>query len=214
MKESIPKVITISRQMGSGGSYVGYSAAKELGFQYIDREILRQAAERLHTDPEALEHLEERSPGLLEKITQGFSYGMPEIAVSPIRKQAVDYKELFALEGKIMNEIVDHCRAVIVGRGGFYVLRNRPEVFKVFIHAPLEFRLARLMTAQKTNDIKEIKARLKESDQVRARFIKEIAGLDWMDSRNYHLCFDSSVIDFSTITTVIVDWVKKKGAEV
>jgi cytidylate kinase len=213
MKVQNPKVITISRQMGSGGSYVGYLTAKELGFQYVDRELLRQAAERLHTDPEALEHLEERSPGLLEKITQGFSYGMPEIAVSPLRKQAVDYKELFALEGKIMNEIADYYRAVIVGRGGFYILRNRPEVFRVFIHAPQEFRLNRLMAAQKTNDIKELKARLKESDQVRARFIKEMAGVDWTDSRNYHLCFDSSMIDFSTITTVIVNWVKKGGGE-
>ncbi|MEW6184953.1 MAG: cytidylate kinase-like family protein [Thermodesulfobacteriota bacterium] len=214
MKEDNPRVITISRQMGSGGSYVGYSVAKELGFQYVDREILRQAADRLHTDPEALEHLEERSPGLLEKITQGFSYGMPEIAVSPLRKQPVDYKELFALEGKIMNEIADRYQAVIVGRGGFYVLRNRPEVFKIFIHAPLDFRLNRYLSLQKSHDSKEVRARLKESDQVRARFIKEMAGLDWMDSRNYHLCFDSSVIDFSTITAVIVDWVKKKGAEV
>ena len=64
MMGKTPITITISRQMGSGGSFIGYSVAKELGFNYIDREILRQAAERLGTDPGALEYLDERSPGL------------------------------------------------------------------------------------------------------------------------------------------------------
>jgi cytidylate kinase len=83
-------------------------------------------------------------------------------------------------------------------------------VIRVFIHAPVEFRVKRLMKAQKMSDIKEVKARIKESDQIRTRFIKEVAGVDWTDARNYHLCFDSSALDLPSITSMITDWVGKK----
>jgi CMP/dCMP kinase len=199
-----PVTITLSRQMGSGGSYIGYLAAKELGFHYIDREILRQAAERLGTDPGALEHLDERSPGLIEKMMRGFSFGMPEISVPLPQKRPVEHKELFVLEGKIMHEIADRYSAVIVGRGGFYALKDRPKVIRVFIHAPQEFRVERIMKAKKINNINEIQAIVKESDHVRARFIREMAGVDWTDARNYHLCIDSSAFDFSSISAMIV----------
>ena len=116
---------------------------------------------------------------------------MPEISVPLPQKRSVDHKELFALEGKIMNEIADRYNAVIVGRGGFYALKDRPEVIRVFIHAPQEFRVKRILEAQKSNDIKKVQARVKESDHVRARFIREMTGVDWTDARHYHLCVDS-----------------------
>lgn len=208
--EKTPVTITISRQIGSGAAYIGYSVAKKLGFTYIDREILRQAAERLGTDPGALEHLEERSPGLIEKLTKGFSFGMPEISVPLPQKRLVDHKELFVLENKIMNEIADRHQAVIVGRAGFHALKDRPEVFRVFIHAPQEFRIKRILEAQKNNDIKKVQDRVKESDQARARFVREMTGKEWTDARNYHLCLDSSSFDLSSIAALIVQLVMQK----
>ena len=68
MGEDARIAITISKQMGSGGSYVGYLVAKDLGFKYIDREILRQAAERLGTNASALENHDERSCGLIDDL--------------------------------------------------------------------------------------------------------------------------------------------------
>ena len=208
--EKSPIVITISRQMGSGGSYIGYSAAKELGFKYIDREILRQAAERLGTDTGALENLDERSPALIETIMRGFSFGMPEISAPLPQGRPVDHRELFAVECKIMNEIADRYSAVIVGRGGFYALKNRPEVIRVFIHAPLEFRIERIMKAHNIKDKKEVQTRVKESDHIRAKFIRDMAGVDWRDARNYQFCIDSSVGDFPTIIEMIVKLAEKK----
>jgi len=212
MMEKSPITITISRQMGSGGSYIGYSAAKELGFKYIDREILRQAAERLGTDTGALEYLDERSASLLETIMKGFSFGLPEISLPLPQRRPVDHRELFAVECKIMNEIAERYSAVIVGRGGFNALKNRPEVIRVFVHAPLEFRIERIMKAQNIKDKKEVQTRVKESDHTRAKFIKDMAGVDWTDARNYHLCIDSSLFDFPTIIEMIVKLAEKKIA--
>jgi CMP/dCMP kinase len=210
MTEKPMVTITLSRQLGSGGSFVGYSVAKELGFQYIDREILRQAAERLGTDPSAIEYLDERSESFLETLIKGFSFGMPEISVPLPQRRPVDHRELFAMESKIMNEIAGKYNAVIVGRAGFYALKDQPDVIKVFIHAPQEFRIQRIMESQKTTDKRDILNRVKESDQARAKFIRDMAGVDWLDTRSYHLSFDSSAVDFPFIIDTIVKLVEKK----
>jgi cytidylate kinase len=205
MAEKAPITITLSRQMGSGGSFIGYSVAKELGFQYVDREILRQAAARLGTDPGALQYLDERSATFLETLMKGFSFGMPEISAPLPQSRPVDHKELFAMEAKIMNEIADRYNAVILGRGGFYALKDRPRVIKVFIHAPRPFRVRRILEGRNTGDEREVQARVKESDHIKARFVRDMAGLDWLDTRNFHLSVDSSMIDFRTI----IEWIVK-----
>jgi cytidylate kinase len=210
MMENTPLTITISRQMGSGGSFVGYSVAKELDFKYIDRELLRQAAERLGTDAGVLESLDERSASLLETIMKGFSFGMPEISAPLPQGRPVDHRELFAVECNIMKEIAGRYSAVIVGRAGFYALKDRHDVLRVFIHAPLEFRIERMMKAHNLKDKKEVQAIVKESDHVRAKFVRDMAGVDWRDARNYHLCIDSSTVDLPTTIGMIIRLAEKK----
>jgi CMP/dCMP kinase len=205
-------VITLSRQLGSGGAFIGYSVAKELGYQYIDREILRQAAQRLGMDAGALEHLDERSASLIETIMKGFSFGMPEMSVPLPQSLPVNHKELFVLEGKIMNEIADRYKAVIIGRAGFHALKDRPEVLRVYLYAPEDFRVARIMKARKINNKKEVQAIIKESDQARAKFVRDMAGVEWTDTRNYHFCVDSSAFSFSYITSMIIKMVEQKNS--
>ena len=79
MKEKSFNIITISRQMGSGGTYIGYLTAKELGFRYLDREILQQAANELGIEPCMLERYDGRSASLMENIVQSFCFSTPEM---------------------------------------------------------------------------------------------------------------------------------------
>jgi len=190
--------------MGSGGSYIGYLVAKELGFKYVDHDILRQAAEYLGTDTGALEHLDEKSPGFFEAMLRGFSYGALEAAYVPPLMQPIYGRDLFASECKIMNDILDQHSAVIVGRAGFYALKNRSRVIRVFIHAPQGFRIKRVMKVQNLTDEREAQTMVEKSDRKRTRFIKDMAGVDWTDARNYHLSIDSSIIDFPTCVEMIV----------
>jgi hypothetical protein len=90
--------LTISRQMRSGGSYVGYLVARELGWRYVDREVLQRAAERLGTNTSALEDLDERSMGILKNIIRGFSFSILETAYVPPMTQPVYDRDLFSLE--------------------------------------------------------------------------------------------------------------------
>jgi cytidylate kinase len=191
--------------MGSGGSYIGHLAARELGFTFVDREVLRQAAEHLGTEVSQLEHRDERSSGLIEKLLRGFFLGAPEAPASfQHLKRPVYDRDLFSLECRIMNKIADHYNAVIIGRGGFFALRNRPagSVIRVFVHAPLEFRVRRVMKAR---NIPEAEARsiVEECDLRRSRFIRDMVGVEWTDARNYHLCIDSSVAGFPRCVEMI-----------
>ena len=200
------RAITLSRQMGSGGSYIGHLAARELGFTFVDREVLRQAAEHLGTEVSQLEHRDERSSGLIEKLLRGFFLGAPEAPASfQHLKRPVYDRDLFSLECRIMNEIADRYNAVIIGRGGFFALRNRPagSVIRVFVHAPLEFRVQRVMKAR---NIPEAEARsiVEECDLRRSRFIRDMVGVEWTDARNYNLCIDSSVAGFPRCVEMIV----------
>jgi cytidylate kinase len=202
--------ITVSKQMGSGGSYIGYLVAGQLGFKYVDREILRQAAARLGTDAGLLESHDERSCSIIEKVVAGFTFGTPETAyVPPINRPVYD-KDLFAVESRIMQEIVDRHNAVIAGRAGFYVLGKRKGVIRLFIHAPLEFRVKRVMQVQRIAEAKEATSTVEESDRRRAKYVKDMVGADWTDARNYHLCIDSSVVGFPASAEMIIKLVEKK----
>jgi cytidylate kinase len=210
MEEDAHIAITISKQMGSGGSYVGYLVAKELGFKYIDREILREAAARLGTDAKVLEDHDERSCGLIDNLVRAFSFGTPETAYIPPMSRPIYDKDLFTLESKIMNEIVDRCSAVIAGRAGFHALRDRPGVIRVFVHAPIEFRVERVMRAQHTEDIAHARAQVEDSDRRRSKFVRDMVGVAWTDARNYHLCIDTSGVGFPTAAEMIIKLADRK----
>ncbi|MGO9139394.1 MAG: AAA family ATPase [Syntrophales bacterium] len=204
--------ITISRQMGSGGSYIGYLTARELGFNYVDREILQRAAKHLGTNTGALEDLDERSTGLVKNIIRGFSFGLLDATYAPPTIRPVYDKDLFMLECRIMDQIVDEHSAVIVGRGGFHALRDRPGVIRIFIHAPKEFRVNRIMTVRNIKDMRKARDEAEESDRRRAKFIRDMVGIHWTDARNYHLCIDSSSVDFLTSVEMIIRMVEKQRA--
>jgi cytidylate kinase len=194
MEEKSFNIITISRQMGSGGTYIGYLTAKELGFRYLDREILQQAANELGIEPSMLERYDGRSASLMENIIQSFCFSTPEMPNLPPLRRPVYNKDLFALESKIMKEVADRCNAVIIGRGGFYILKDRPDTIHIFVHAPLDYRIEMIMKEQKITDKREVKKMIEESDHERTKFIRDMMGTDWYDARNYHLCIDSSVV--------------------
>ena len=210
MEEKTKSTIAISRQMGSGGTYIGYLTAKRLGFQYVDREILREAARQLEVDVGVLEGLDQRSSSLVENLIRAFTFGTPDARCAPLRKPVYE-RDLFAVECRIMNEIADRYNAVIVGRAGFYALRNRSRVVRVFVHAPLEFRVRRIMKVQCLTDIREAQTLVEETDRRRAKFIRDMTGAEWSNALNYHLCIDASVIDFDSSVDMIIRIVRRMG---
>ncbi|HPC75019.1 MAG TPA: cytidylate kinase-like family protein [Syntrophales bacterium] len=194
MEKDVGVAVTISRQTGSGGTYVGYLAAKMLGFRYVDREILQKAAREMGTDVRELELQDERSSGLIETILKGFAIGAPFSGMMRHARPIYD-GDLFASERKIVQDIAENHNAVFIGRAAFHMLRDHPRVFRVFIYAPQEFRIDRTMKAHRISR-SQAESFILESDRRRAKYIRDMAGVDWLDVRNHHLCIDTSQIGF------------------
>lgn len=203
------KKITVSRQMGSGGDYIGYEVAKTLGFSYANREILYRAASILNRSAASLEQYEEKSSGFIRNLLRTFAFGAPDAPYVPPMARPVYDKELFVIESKIMTEIVEKHDAVIIGRAGFHVFKDWPKAIHLFVHAPCEYRVKRVMKAHNIADVKEARVRVKESDRSRGKFIKDMTGSEWTDACNYHLGIDSSTADLTQIIEVVLSFIDK-----
>jgi cytidylate kinase len=211
MSENI--IVTISRQMGSGGSYVGKMVADRLGIRYIDREILRRLSAYLREDEKILAEREERICGFWERILHGFSYGVPEMGYVPPPLRIIPDEDFFAAEAKIIKELAENGSAVIVGRAGFHILKGKPNLIKVLLHAPREFRMERVMKIYGIAEYSSADELVFESDRQRSRFVKTFTDHDWMDASCYHLCIDTEAVGFPRTVEMIVSLAEKaRGA--
>jgi len=205
-------IITISRQMASGGAYIGHLLARKLGYRYVEREVLHTAAKELGVDIADISKLEEHHDNFVENLMKSFVFGTPEASYVPPSRRPVYDQDLFETESKIIRTIADRFDAVIVGRAGYFILRGRPNVVNLFIHAPMDFRIKRL---QKFHDVSTEQAReeIANSDHQREKFLKTMTGTDRYDARNYHLCIDASAASFETAQQIIMELVEKKQRE-
>jgi len=100
-----------------------------------------------------------------------------------------------------------------MGRGGFRVLKDRPNTLHLFVHAPRSFRIERITKAHGIARPREARSRVDESDRTRTKFIRDIVGAVWTDARNYHLCIDSSFVGLSESVRMVVGLAKRIQAE-
>ncbi len=208
MQEKRTTIVTISRQIASGGAYIGHLLARKLGYKYVEREVLHTAARELGVDISELSTVDERRTGFIESLVKSFVFGTPEAAYVPPSRRPVYDQELFETESKIIAAIAEKYNAVIVGRGGYFILRGRPNVVNVFIHAPMDFRVKRL---RKFHEISAEQAReeIEESDRRRETFLKTMTGTDWYDARSYHLCLNVASAGFEAAERMIIELVDK-----
>jgi len=184
-------LIAIGRTMGAGGSFVGRRLATRLGCRYLDRELLLEAAGRLHQDPEALEDFDERHLSFWERTRMAYAFTAGESPYTP-PPVMVDDMEVFDTQKAILREAAEKGPAVVVGRAGFAVWRSEPGLLSVYLHAPLEVRAKRIQKIYKLGSLDEAREMVVQSDRQRERFIKAASGLDWRDPENYHLCVDTA----------------------
>ena len=202
MRQVKPFVITISRQPGSGGAYLGRRLAARLKILYLDREIVYQAAKELEMSEQDLESRDEKLTPLWKSLLESAAY----IGFNPYVPPALDIhtdQELYAIESDIIKRTAQRHSVVIVGRGGSYVLCQHPRHLSVFLHADMAFR-QRLM--QELNNISEEEAlkRIPSLDRERARYLHALTGRDWTDARQYHLSIDTGVIGLETAENIIL----------
>ncbi len=195
MKLNDPFVITISREVGSGGRTVGEKLAEKLNVNYVSKELIKALEEKLNLTQAGIEHLKGSKKNWFTDI---FKQVAPEpkatikvggYTYSRDFQDPVTVQDVYDAEVEILNAIADEGSCVIAGRSAFFVLKDRPNKVDIFITASKEHRIDRIMAKQ--NMKREEAIELMETiDQGRDNFVKRYTGLSRYDMRNYDLVLD------------------------
>jgi cytidylate kinase len=205
------KTITIARQLGSGGSYIGQLIASRLGLRYIDREVLHRAAEEFGCDQQELEARAERVTSFWDRLWQGLALGTAAVPYVPPPLRPFSDKELFNKQAEILKAISQGEDCVIVGYGGAHVLPEHPGKVNIFCHAPMSFRIRRVMELYHAGTEEEARRMIQESDEMRKRYFMEMAGKDWACAENYHVSVDTSLLPLETTAELLLEFLRHKG---
>jgi len=183
------RVITISRQCGSGGRYIGERLAKELGISCYDEKLMDMVAKESGFALDFVEEKGERITGsLLFNIASSLSYASNVFSGSGMSLQ----DEIYFIQNKIIRELAEKESCVIVGRCADYVLRDRKDCLHVFIYADEESKLERAVKNYGMPE-KEAGSILKKKDKARYNHYKYYTDREWGMAQNYDLCLNSGL---------------------
>jgi len=212
MAHELPLVITISRQLGSGGAFLGQRLAEKMKMLYLDREIINKVAEEIGILTENLEWRDERIIPKWQSIINLIASAESGL-YSPAEYIMPPDKEIFKAESDIILKIANERSAVIIGRGSSYILRSHPKHVSIFLHADIEFRKQRVQELYGIST-KETMKFIESTDKSRARYIYELTGRDMNDSRQYHLSIDTGVLGLEESENLIYDYLRTRFGDV
>lgn len=205
--------VTLARQFGCGGSYLGQRLAENLKIRCLDREIVSHAARHLSVDEADLAHREERGVSFWERMLRGISASPPEALYQPPVSLSVSDRELLEAETEVMKTIAAQEDCVIVGRLAAYVLPNHPGMVNIFLHAPLSFRVPRVREYYGATTDSQARGMIARSDETRERYIRQMIDREEDDARNYHLCVDTSSLPLPEIADLLTDFIRRRTTE-
>ena len=181
------RVITIARSYGSGGRKMGRLLAKELGYEYYDREILRIASDESGISEELFRQADEKQRIPLFRIAREVYTGE---VIPPDSDDFISNENLFRYQAKIIRELAATRNCVIVGRCAHFILRGRDNVLNVFVTAPVVDCVRRVMETDGLN-LEEAEKKIKKIDKRRADYFKYFTGRQWQDAALYDLCLNT-----------------------
>ena len=181
------RVITIARSYGRGGRKMGRLLAKELGYEYYDREILRIASDESGISEELFRQADEKQRIPLFRIAREVYTGE---VIPPDSDDFLSTENLFRYQAKIIRELAATRNCVIVGRCANFILRGRDNVLNVFVTAPVVDCVRRVMETDGLN-LEEAEKKIKKIDKRRADYFKYFTGRQWQDAALYDLCLNT-----------------------
>lgn len=193
------KIITISREFGSGGRTIGRMVAQRLGIPFYDKELVDQIAVESGFAPKFVEENGEHSPG-----SSLFSYAFAPQGVPGVMNGLSTADFLWNIQCSVILQLADKGPCVIVGRNADYILKDRQDAFHVFVFADIPFRADRIVRLYGESE-KSPEARLQEKDKRRRVNYHHYTGRNWGQAQNYDLCLDTGVLGIEQCTDIIVN---------
>ena len=193
MKKNEKFIITINRELGSGGRTVGERLAAKLGVPFYDKALIKALEDKYHLTAEEIEKFKGRSHNWWSdfKRVVSIGHGMTNVIGSSqvsmdnsIDKPTTD--EVFKIEKEILKGIAQEESCVIAGRTAFFVLKDHPNLLSILIQASMEYRIERVMRKQGLNREEAEKA-IRKVDRMRENYVNKYTGTSRYDTRNYDL---------------------------
>ncbi len=193
------KIITISREFGSGGRTIGHQVADALGIPFYDKELVDQIAVESGFSPKYIEEHGEHSPG-----RSLLSYAFAAQGVPGVMNGLSTADFLWNVQCSVILQLADQGPCVIVGRNADYILKDREDVLHTFIYADMDYRADRIVRLYGESE-KSPEARLQEKDKRRKVNYQHYTGRNWGQAQNYDICLNSGVLGLDRCRDIIVD---------
>lgn len=212
MNKNVKFVITINRELGSGGRTVGRKLAERLGVEFYDKAVIKGLEEQYHLTVEEIERLKGLKQGWWSDIKRIMfvspgihsNYYIPRKGDEP---DMLDTDQLFEAETEILKGIAEEESCVIAGRSGFHVFNKHPNHVSILIQASLPFRLERVMRKQGLSEKEALKA-INKVDQMRENYVKKHTGTSRYDTRNYDIVIKADGKTEDEIVDIIMMYLK------
>lgn len=195
------KVITISREFGSGGRELGRRLAEALGFAYYDREIVEEIANRSELSVHYVNDILEHRPAFSFPIHTGTSFVMTEAIWNPTQT-------VYATQCQILKEMAEKSDCVVVGRCSDYILREF-EPLSVFVYARMQHRIERCREKRPDEERtdRQLVRMIKNIDKHRAKYYEFFTAHRWGNKRLYDICINTSHISVKDAAAVLAEYV-------
>lgn len=193
------KIITISREFGSGGRTVGHLVADKLGIPFYDKELVDQIALESGFAPKFIEEHGEHSPG-----KSLFSYAFIPQGIPGVMNGLSTADFLWNIQCSVILQLAEKGPCVIVGRNADYILKDRSDCLHAYIHADLDFRADRIVRLYGESE-KSPQTRLQEKDKRRRANYQHYTGRTWGQAQNYDICLDSGRLGVEQCADIIIN---------
>lgn len=195
------KIITIEREYGCGGGEIAQLVAKRLGWKLWDQALTEEIA-RLAKCPQAVvEDREERTDPLYYRLFKSFLRGSYEGSINAPKLNLVDSETIVKITQRVVEQAAQKGNCVIVGRGSQHFFRDRPDTLRIFLYAPRQSKIRRLVTRGKAE--KEAEELIDTVDGERSDFIKKYFDVEWPDRAIYHAMINTSCGDEATMRMIL-----------
>ena len=189
------RIITISREFGSGGRFIGEEVAKKLGIAYYDKNIIGQIAEKSGLSPEYIQENTELSP---KKGLFAYAFSGRDITGKSVEDM------VYEAQRNIILELAEKEPCVIIGRNADYILKDRDDVLNVFIHGDMPEKIKRITGLHNVEEKEAVKM-MADTDKRRRTNYNFYTDQNWGKASNYTLCLNSSEIGYDKCEAIIIE---------
>ena len=204
-------IVTIEREYGSGGGEIAQLLAKQLGWKLWDQRLTEEIARLANCPKAVVERREERTDPLYYRLFKSFLRGSYEGSINAHKLNVVDSESILKITERVVQHAAKTGDSVIVGRGSQQFLRNREDTFRVFLYAPREDKVRRLLGRGKTEE--EAEQLVDTVDRERADFIQKYFRVEWPDRAIYHTMINTAIGD-QAVVHMILDFMKTLDSRV